>query len=234
VGGRLALITGVGRAGQVGESVARAFAQRKNRLVLVSRDLAEVTARAKALETAGFEATPYACDLADPGAVQALADRVTQVHGDTLDALVNLAGGFSLSGPVSESSLDSWLQMSRINVLTAFHSTRAFLPHLRRARGAIVYFASAVSLPGGAASGVWAYAAAKGAVLSLMRSVATEELAEGVRANAVAPVSIRTAANLAVMGDTGHYVEREDVANAVWYLCSDGARAVTGQVVRLG
>src|SRR5487761_2418739 len=55
VGGRLALITGVGRAGQVGESVARAFAQRKNRLVLVSRDLAEVTARAKALETAGFE-----------------------------------------------------------------------------------------------------------------------------------------------------------------------------------
>ncbi len=232
--GRLTLITGVGRSGQVGETVARVFAQRGDRLVLVSRDLAEVTERAKALEMAGFVATPYACDLADPNAVRELADRVTQAHGDGLDALVNLAGGFSLSGSVAESEFEGWQEMSRINLATAFLATRAFLPHIRRSRGAIVYFASAVALPGASVAGIWAYAAAKGAVLALMRSVASEEKPVGVRANAVAPTSIRTEANLASVGDSVGYVARDDVARVVWHLCSDDARAVTGQVVRVG
>ncbi len=232
--GRLILITGVGRAGQVGETVARVFAQRGDRVLLVSRDPAEVAARAAALASHGFDATGYACDLADPDAVRQLADRVTAVHGNALDALVNLAGGFSRTGPVAESEPDAWQRMSGINLQTALHTTRAFLPQLRRARGAIVYFSAAAALPGGSVSGIWAYAAAKGAVLTLMRAVATEEQTTGVRANAVAPTAIRTDANLTTMGETPRYVAREDVANTVWYLCSDDARAVTGQVVRLG
>jgi NAD(P)-dependent dehydrogenase (short-subunit alcohol dehydrogenase family) len=67
-----------------------------------------------------------------------------------------------------------------------------------------------------------------------MRAVADEERANGVRANAVAPTAIRTEANLSTMGDTTRYVEREDVAAAVSWLCSDASRAVSGQVIRLG
>jgi NAD(P)-dependent dehydrogenase (short-subunit alcohol dehydrogenase family) len=232
--GRLTLITGVGRSGQVGESVAEEFARRGDRLVLVSRQFAEVTERANALQAAGFEATPYACDLADPDAVRDLGERVARAHGDALNGLVNLAGGFFRSGAVVESGLEAWQQMTRINLVTAFLTTRAFLPNLRRTSGAIVYFASAAALPGASVAGNWAYAAAKGAVVTLMRSVASEERADGVRANAVAPISIRTAANLAATGDAVQYVEREDVARAAWYLCGDEARAITGQVVRLG
>jgi len=55
-----------------------------------------------------------------------------------------------------------------------------------------------------------------------------------VRANAVAPTSIRTADNVAAMGDQAGYVSREEVAEAVRWLCGDAARAVTGQVIRLG
>ncbi|MDE3151009.1 MAG: SDR family oxidoreductase [Gemmatimonadota bacterium] len=231
--GRLTLITGVGREGQVGETVAQMFAARGDHVLLVSRSADEVGARAAALRAAGYETSAYACDLADEAQVVALAERVAAEHGPRLDALVNLAGGFSLSGPVAESRLDDWERLTRINVRTAYLATRAFLPALRAGRGAIVYFGSEAALPGAPVANVWAYAAAKGAVLTLMRAVAREERDTGVRANAVAPTSIRTAANLESMGASARYVEREDVAEAVWFLCSDAARAVTGQIMRL-
>jgi NAD(P)-dependent dehydrogenase (short-subunit alcohol dehydrogenase family) len=232
--GRLTLITGVGRAGQVGEAVARTFAERGDRVLLVSRGLDEVTARAGELRAAGFDALPYACDLADAAQVAELASRVTREHGPALQGLVNLAGGFARSGPVADSAPDDWTRMSTINLLTAYTVTRAFLPHLRAGRGAVVFFASEAVLPGASAANVWAYAAAKAGVVALMRAVAREEGAAGVRANAVAPTSIRTAANVEAMGADVRYVERDAVADAVWYLCSDDARAVTGQVLRLG
>lgn len=231
--GRLTLITGVGREGQVGETVAHTFAARGDHVLLVSRSADEVTARTAAVRAAGHEASAYACDLADEAQVIALAERVAAEHGPRLDALVNLAGGFSLSGPVAESRLDDWERLNRINVRTAYLATRAFLPALRAGRGAIVFFGSEAALPGATSANAWAYAAAKGAVLTLMRAVAREERDADVRANAVAPTSIRTAANLESMGASTRYVEREDVADAVWFLCSDAARAVTGQVMRL-
>jgi NAD(P)-dependent dehydrogenase (short-subunit alcohol dehydrogenase family) len=66
-----------------------------------------------------------------------------------------------------------------------------------------------------------------------MRAVADEEREAGVRANALAPTSIRTATNVASMGDVVRYVEREQVADAVLYLCSDAASAITGQTIVL-
>ena len=79
-----------------------------------------------------------------------------------------------------------------------------------------------------------AYAAAKSGVVALMRAVAADEKKHEVRANAVAPTSIRTAANIQSMGEQQNYVEREEVAATVCYLCSSDASAVSGQVVRLG
>jgi NAD(P)-dependent dehydrogenase (short-subunit alcohol dehydrogenase family) len=79
-----------------------------------------------------------------------------------------------------------------------------------------------------------AYATAKGGVLTLMRAVAEEERSQGVRANALAPTAIRTAANEKSMGPDAQYVEREDVARAVLWLCSEESRPVTGQVLTLG
>ena len=154
-------------------------------------------------------------------------------HGERLDALVNMAGGFASGGTVAESDVGVWHRMLAINVTTAYLSTRAFLPLLRAGRGAIVYFASEAALPGSRLAGMAAYAAAKTGVVTLMQAVAQEERANGVRSNALAPGAIRTAANIESMGSDKRYVEREDVAAAVVWLCSDAARAVTGQVIRL-
>ena len=230
---RIVLLTGVGREGQVGEAVARAFAESGARLALVDRTADEVERRAAALRADGHAADAFACDLTDPARVDAMIAQVAERVGD-VDALVCAAGGFAGAPSLDAVDPDAWQRMFAINVTTAFLSTRAALPMLRRTHGAIVYFGSVAALPGGTGAGMAAYAAAKSGVLALMRAVAADERAHGVRANAVAPTQVRTAANVASMGDDADYVSREEVAAAVLWLCSEAARPVTGQTVRLG
>jgi NAD(P)-dependent dehydrogenase (short-subunit alcohol dehydrogenase family) len=77
------------------------------------------------------------------------------------------------------------------------------------------------------------YAASKAGVTALMRAVAQEERANGIRSNALAPTAIRTGANLDSMGDKFAYVERESVAAVIAFLCSREAVNITGQVIEL-
>lgn len=230
---KVVLLTGVGREGQVGEAVAHAFAASGARLALVDRTEARAERQAAALRAAGHEAHGFGCDLAVVAEVDAMVARVQAAVGD-VDALVCAAGGFAGGGPLDAGDLAEWDRLLTINLKTAVVATRAALPMLRRRRGCVVYFGSVAALPGATGGGMAAYAAAKSGVLALMRAVAEDERDHGVRANAVAPTSIRTAANLASMGEQAGYVSREEVAAAVRWLCSDEAGAVTGQVLRLG
>ncbi|MDB4915992.1 MAG: short-chain dehydrogenase/reductase [Gemmatimonadetes bacterium] len=229
--GRSIVLTGVGREGQVGEAVAAAFAELGARVFLVDRQESEARARADALLAAGRRAAGLGVDLTDENSVASLAERVREATGGRVHALVHLAGGFTTSGPVVESDASLWTRQFALNATTAYLTSRAFLPLLRASRGAIVFFAAETILPGGKTSGMSAYAAAKSALVSLMQTIAQEEAPRGVRANAVAPISIRTAANLASMGPDAAYVSREDVAKVVLWLCSEDARAVTGQTI---
>jgi len=231
--GRSVVLTGVGREGQVGEAVARAFAERGARVFLVDRQEAEARARADTLVAAGFRAAALGADLTDVAAVAAVADRVRDATGGRVHALVHLAGGFASSGPIADSDPAAFGRQFEINVRTAYLTARAFLPLLRATKGAIVLFGSEAALPGARVAGISAYAAAKSALLTFMQAIAQEERESGVRANALAPAAIRTAANIAEMGADAAYVTREAVADVVLWLCSDAARAVTGQVVRV-
>jgi NAD(P)-dependent dehydrogenase (short-subunit alcohol dehydrogenase family) len=228
------VVTGVGREGQVGEAVARAFAERGALLVLVGRKEAEVGARAAALVRARHRATAHACDLTDEAAVAALARQVGEMTGGRVDALVNVAGGFAPSGPVAESAFEGWEQQLATNLTTAYLATRAFLPALRAARGSVVFFGAAAALPGGPAAGIGAYLAAKCGVHALTRAVAEEERASGVRANALAPTAVRTASNLAAGGDAPPpALEPDALAEAAVFLCSEAARGVSGEIIRM-
>lgn len=229
--GRSVVLTGVGREGQVGEAVATAFAELGARVFLVDRQESEARARADALVAAGRRAAGLGVDLTDENAVAACAERVREATGGRVHALVHLAGGFTTSGPVVESDAALWARQFSLNATTAYLTSRAFLPLLRVTKGAVVFFASEAVLPGGRTSGMSAYAAAKSALVSLMQTIAQEEAPRGVRSNAVAPTSIRTAANIATMGADAPYISREEVAKVVLWLCSEEARAVTGQTI---
>jgi 3-oxoacyl-[acyl-carrier protein] reductase len=231
--GRLVLVTGIGREGQVGEAVASTIAKAGASIIAVDLIHEVADARARALRELGANAEAHACDLTNENHVRALADTVSATHRGRLDAVVNLAGGFGMSS-VADGGLDVWQRMLALNLTTAVLTTRAFLPLVRAARGAFVFFGSAAALPGASVASMAAYGAAKSGVLTLMRAIAEEERTNGVRANAVAPTSIRTAANVRDMGSDARYVEREDVARVVLWLCSEDSRPVTGQVIALG
>lgn len=229
----ISVITGVGARGQVGEAVAAALAARGDTVLLVSRGADEVAARAAELAGAGHRAFGYPCDLANVDDVHGLAQRIAIDHGDRLDALVNLAGGWGASGPLADSDPREFDRLMQINLTTAYLATRAFLPMLARARGCVVFFASESVLEGSRTSGSAAYAAAKAGVVALMRSVADEGRGLGVRANALAPGAIRTATNEASMDAKTRYVEREQVASTVAFLTSPAASAISSQIIRL-
>jgi len=232
--GKVAVLTGVSRPGQVGEAVARDLAERGASLVLIDRTGVDAEARASELRDRGLRASAARADLTDPAQLNAVSLAVTEQFGG-IDALVNIAGGFSMSGRVSDSDPDAWSRQLGTGLTTAYLTTRAFLPLLRKRRGAIVFFASAAALAGGRVAEMSAYAVSKAGVLTLMRAVAQEERESGVRSNALAPTSIRTAANLESMGNSARYVEREEVADAVRFLCfSDAAQSISGQVIQLG
>jgi len=229
--GSTVLVTGVGADGQVGQVVARAFAEQGASLVLVDRTADHVDARVNELIRDGLLAAGYPCDLTDGAAVNTLARRIREQHGDSIHAFVHMAGGFAMSGPVAESTDEVWNRQIAINLTTAFNTARAVLPMVRNGKGAIVFFASEAVLPGSTGARTSAYAVAKSGVVALMRAIAAEERPNGVRANAVAPSSIRTATNVREMGDKVKYVEREQVADVVLFLCSARASAVSGLLV---
>ena len=232
--GSTVLLTGVGGEGQVGEVVAGAFAAAGASIILVDRTTSRVNARAQAIRDAGHQAFGYACDLSDSSAVAALAQTVRNSHGPSLNAVVHMAGGFAMSGPVAESTDEVWNRQLGINLTTAYLTARAFIPLLRTGRGSLVFFASQAALPGVAVAKMSAYAVAKTGVVALMRAIAAEERPNGVRANALAPMTIRTASNVQSMGEAARYVERQQVADAVLFLCSAQASAITGTVMPLG
>jgi NAD(P)-dependent dehydrogenase (short-subunit alcohol dehydrogenase family) len=231
--GRIVLVTGIGREGQVGEAVATALADAGAMIAAVDLLSDAAEGRVTALRERGARAEAYACDLTNESAVQMLAETIASRYDNRLDAVVHLAGGFGMSS-IADSTPAVWQKQLALNLTTAALTARAFLPLVRAARGAFVFFGSAAALPGASVANMAAYATAKSGVLILMRALADEERANGVRANALAPTSIRTAANEKSMGRDARYVEREDVARVVAWLCSDDSRPVTGQVVALG
>lgn len=226
------VVTGVGRRGQAGETVARRFAELGAAVHCVDRD-AGVHDVVASLGGIGIAPSAHQVDLTDADASAQLAASIADAHSGRIAAVAAIAGGFAHSGPVAESDPGVLARQIAINLTSAYCTARAFAPSVRAARGAFVFATSAAVLPGGRVAGLSAYAAAKGGLVQLVRAFAQEEREFGVRVNAVAPTALRTAANVAGMGGDTRYVELSEFADAIITLCSSGLSRTTGQVVEL-
>ncbi|HEX4583874.1 MAG TPA: SDR family NAD(P)-dependent oxidoreductase [Burkholderiaceae bacterium] len=227
--GKIALVTGVSRDGQVGQAVARALAAEGAALAIVARSRSNVEARAQELKADGARVVPLAADLTAETEVRQVVDRAASEYG-RLDILVNLAGGLTRYKPAIEVTLDDWNQEVGNNLLAAFLCSRAAFPRLRDAGGgAIVNFARA----GSAQANMVAYNCAKAGVEALTRTLALEGRDHGIRVNAVAPGLVDTASNIEAMKpkDLKKWARREDIARVVVFLASDASAGVTGQTV---
>jgi len=228
--GKVALITGVGRVGQIGHAVARGFGQAGAKLVIADVNAAGLADRTREFAAEGFDVRPSAGDLTTPEAArQAVAIATAQFGG--LDVVVNVAGGLLNYGSALELTPDKLDRELAVNVKTTFYVSQAAIPALRaRGGGAIVNFASAAVLK--PQSQMAGYIAAKSAVAGLTRALALEFRDDAVRVNAVAPGTMRTADNVAQMKAAGvRWVALEDLVNAVLFLASDDARAISGEVL---
>jgi 3-oxoacyl-[acyl-carrier protein] reductase len=229
--GKVALITGVGRAGQIGQAMARAFGAAGARLVIVDRDVPSVTARGEELRQAGVDVRVATGDLTQPDAARAAVLTARRELGG-LDVAVNLAGGLTTFGPFLDTKPEALERELAINLKTTWHVSQAAIPALiDRGGGAIVNFASIALVRPSAR--LAAYAAAKGAIAGLTQALAREFVGEGVRVNAVAPSAVRTTANQADMGTTPDtpFVEMDEIVRVVVFLASDAARGLTGQII---
>jgi NAD(P)-dependent dehydrogenase (short-subunit alcohol dehydrogenase family) len=215
----IAVVTGA--AGALGLAVARAFVNRGDDVVAVTRD-----GQSENLGT--DQVRVEAADLTAPDQVEALWRRLVE-RGDGPRWVVNTAGGFR-SGTVAETDPDAYHFVHDLNLGTAWWSCRAAATWLP-AGGGIVNVASRSALTGGAGSA--AYSVAKAGVVRLTTVLAAELADRGVRVNAVLPSIMDTPANRETMSPQAMQaaVRTDDVAAVVAFLCSDAARAVTGAIV---
>jgi len=228
--GKVALVTGVGRVGQIGHAVALGFGEAGARLVIADVNAGALAERVQEFAERGVEARAAAGDLATPeGARRAVAVAREQLGG--LDIVVNVAGGLVNYGSALELAPEPFERELAINLKTTFYVSQAAIPALReRGGGAIVNFASAAVLK--PQSQMASYTAAKSAVAGLTRALAREFRDDRIRVNAVAPGTMRTADNLAQMKEANvRWVELADLVRAVLYLASDEAKAISGEIL---
>ena len=229
---KVVLITGASRG--IGAAAARRFAAEGCRVV-VNYNRSRAQAEALAEEIGGWAVQ---ADVSDPVQVQDMVDNVLDKFCQ-LDILVCNAGiaQQKLFGDLTD---EDWRRMFAVNVDGVFYTIRAALPHfIHRKAGRIVTVSSMWGQIGGSCE--VAYSAAKAAVIGLTKALAKEVGPSGITVNCVAPGVIATEMNanldaeaLAALAEEtplGIIGQPEDAAQAIWYLASDDAGFLTGQVL---
>jgi NAD(P)-dependent dehydrogenase (short-subunit alcohol dehydrogenase family) len=227
--GKIAVVTGVSKEGQIGATVAQALADAGAALAICARTAKNVEARAAELRQAGARVIMVAASLTEEAGAKQLVDATLKEYG-RIDVLVNLAGGLTRYKPAVEHSVEDWNAELSNNLHSAFLVSREAIPHMQAAGGgAIINFARA----GQSQANMVAYNCAKAGIEALTRTLALEGRDSAIRVNAVAPGLVDTVSNVAAMKpkDLKRWTTRDDVAATVVFLSSPAAAGITGQVV---
>lgn len=238
--GKVVVITG-GASG-IGRATALAFAREGARVVVGDIDIAGAENTVATIKDMGVEADCLRVDVAKSADVQAMVMRAVDRYGG-LDFAFNNAGLVGSVGGVVETTEDDWNSVVATNLTGVWLCMKYEIPEmLKRGRGAIVNNGSVTGLVG--SPGVVANVASKHGVSGLTKSAALQYATQGIRVNAVAPGLVRTptadriktlhpgaeAAMLSAVPQ-GRWCEPEEIAEAVIFLCSEGASHVTGLIM---
>jgi meso-butanediol dehydrogenase / (S,S)-butanediol dehydrogenase / diacetyl reductase len=231
--GKRALVTGA--AGGIGRSVVELLSAEGATVVGV-----DLRADAQAPDAPAV----HPCDVGDPASVgAAVADAVERLGG--LDVLVNVAG-VDRFRRFADLDVATWQLHLDVNLTGPMLMSHAALPHLRESKGSITTIASIAGLR--AQPYQAAYCASKAGVIMLMKSLALELAADGIRVNTVCPGGVETDLPMAAAAEHADsdldwsllmetsgarygFMPPSDIADAVAYLASDAAASVTGAVL---
>lgn len=244
--GQVALVTGAGQG--IGAATAVALAEAGAAVALADIDAASAQRTAAAIAGRGGRSLAIEADVGDVAAIRGMVDRVIDGFGQ-LDVLVNNAG-VTRRADIMELTEEDWDRIHRVNARGVFFclqtAARVMIP---RRSGRIVNIAS-IAGKGYAGTSNAAYAASKGAVISLTRTAAQQLAKHDINVNAICPGVTRTElseANLRVRArqeglsveametrraeaiPLGRVCEPSDIAAMAVFLASSGARNITGQ-----
>ncbi|KAI1842538.1 hypothetical protein JX266_011292 [Neoarthrinium moseri] len=241
--GHLALVTGGTRG--IGQAMALALAGAGADIILIQRDEKNTETKVK-VEALGRKAFIYTADLASQSDVEGLAKRILSDKHD-VDILVTCAG-IQRRHPAHVFPMSDWDEVLQVNLRTVWTLCRDFgaymltrSPDATGRRGAIINVASLVSFQGGL--NVPAYAAAKGGIAQLTKSLSNQWSADGINVNAIAPGYIATDMNEALIKDekraasileripTGRWGSPEDFEGATVFLAGSACRYVSGEIL---
>lgn len=235
---KTALVTGGG--GGIGRAICARLADEGAHVIIADRDIETATETADAIQSAGQKATPVLCDITDRDQVAAAVATAGQI-----DVLVNNAG-WDIFKPFTKTEPADWDRLIAINLIGALNMHHAVLPQMiERRAGRIVNISSDAARVG--SSGEAVYAACKGGLVALSKTLAREHARHGVTVNVVCPGPTDTAlfdgfkegagdpdklvAAFTRAIPLGRIGQPDDLPGAVAFFASDDAAYVTGQVL---
>jgi NAD(P)-dependent dehydrogenase (short-subunit alcohol dehydrogenase family) len=222
-----------GAAGNLGRAVAMTMKNLGARLVLLDRATDRLGALFPELSASRDHFLASGVDVGSSLSVTAAVERTLSRFG-RIDCLVHTVGGFRGGQPVDQTDSADWDALFDANFRSTLNTCRAVIPVMRRqGRGRIVNVASIAALRGEA--NLAAYCASKAAVVRLTESLSAELRPAGINVNCVLPGTLDTPQNRQAMpgAETRAWVQLEDVAAVVAFLCSESARAIHGAAIPL-
>ncbi|MDR2778708.1 MAG: 3-oxoacyl-[acyl-carrier-protein] reductase [Puniceicoccales bacterium] len=236
--GKVCIVTGAGRG--IGKAIALSLAEAGGYIICVSKSEESCSAVAQDIQIRGYSAEHIAVDVSSLEAVSVACKSILGKHS-TVDILINNAG-ITRDNLMLRMSQQEWQEVLNTNLNSCFYWTKNLLhPMIKKRWGRIINMASIVGLVGN--FGQANYAAAKAGIIGFTKSIAREVASRGITANAVAPGFIQTD----MTSKLGENIVAEllknipmkelgmpnDVAETVKFLCSQGARYITGHVINV-
>ena len=239
--GKTAFVAGA--TSGIGRAAAELFAAEGARVVVAGRRTAEGEEVVNGIRVLGGEAIFIQTDVTEEASIAVAIDQTVRHYG-SLNVLFSNAGGSSnKDGSVVDVALEEFWRVMKLDVYGTFLCNRFAIPHLIAAGGgAIINMASHAGVVG--SPGRDAYSSAKGAVVTLTRTLAKEYAAKKIRVNAIAPAAVSSGRIQKMMEDPNiramieatqvlGLISPKEIAATAVFLASEEARCMTGQVLNI-
>jgi len=241
VSDKVVAVTGAGAG--MGRATAELFAERGASVVVVDLEEDAAVETADRIAADGGEATAVRADVSDADDVEGFVEHAVDTYG-RLDVLHNNAGIPQRSTPVEDVTEETWDRIQDVNLKSAFLGAKFAVPQMREQGGGVILntASTAAIRP---RTGLSAYCASKGGMVTLTKQLAHELAEDGVRVNAICPVATDTEMlpeftseglsvdEMAATIPLGRLAEPDDIAQAAAFLASDDADMITGTALEV-